>query len=99
MGSEEGHDFSEGTRGAVAPSPPGKTRITIRLDNEILDWFRSQVNARGGGSYQAMINDSLKDHVRRGGEALEPYLRRIIREELSSRDPRASLYSIPPGRL
>jgi len=99
MGSEEGSDFGEGRRGGVVPVRPGKTRITIRLDNEILDWFRTQVDARGDGSYQAMINDVLKDHVRRGGEALEPYLRRIIREELSSRDPRASLYSIPPGRL
>jgi hypothetical protein len=99
MGSEEGSDFGEARRGEVVPIPPGKTRITIRLDNEILDWFRSQVDARGGGSYQAMINDALKDYVRRGGEALEPLLRRVIREELSSRDPRASLFSIPPGRL
>ena len=99
MGSEEDHNFSEGRRGAVVPSPPGKTRITIRLDNEILDWFRDQVEAQGGGSYQTMINDVLKDHVKRGGEALEPCLRRIIREELGGRDPRASLYSIPPGRL
>ena len=99
MGSEEGYGLGEGRRGAIAPITPGKTRITIRLDNEILDWFRGQVDARGGGSYQSMINDALKDHVRRGGEALEPFLRQIIREELSSRDPRASLYSIPPGRL
>ena len=60
------NDFSEGRRGGVVPLPPGKTRITIRLDNEILDWFRGQVDARGGGSYQSMINDALKDHVRRG---------------------------------
>jgi len=99
MGPEEGYDSSDGKRGAAVPILPGKTRITIRLDNEVLDWFRRQVDARGGGSYQAMINDALKDHVRRGGEALEPYLRRIIREELGHRDPRASLYSIPPGRL
>jgi len=99
MGPEEGDDFNEGRRGAVVPSPPGKTRITIRLDNEILDWFRDQVEAQGGGSYQAMINEALKDHVRRGGEALEQYLRRIIREELGGRDPRVSLFSIPPGRL
>lgn len=78
------YDFSKGKRGAVVPIPPGKTRITIRLDNEILDWFRSQVEARGGGSYQAMINQALKEHVRLGGEALESYLRRIIREELSA---------------
>lgn len=78
------YDFSKGKRGAVVPIPPGKTRITIRLDNEILDWFRSQVEARGGGSYQAMINQALKEHIRRGGEPLESTLRRIIREELGS---------------
>jgi uncharacterized protein (DUF4415 family) len=33
------YDFSKGKRGAVIPPPPGKTRITIRIDNEILDWF------------------------------------------------------------
>jgi len=80
------YDFSQGKRGAVVPLPPGKTRITIRLDNEVLEWFRSQVEARGGGSYQSMINDVLKEHVRRGGEALERYLRRIIREELRNKD-------------
>jgi uncharacterized protein (DUF4415 family) len=78
------YDFSKGKRGAVVPIPPGKTRITIRLDNEILDWFRSQVEARGGGSYQAMINQALKEHIRQGGEPLESTLRRILREELGS---------------
>ncbi len=78
------YDFSGGKRGAVVPSPPGKTRITIRLDNEILEWFRCQVEARGGGSYQAMINGALREHVQREGEALEACLRRIIREELGT---------------
>ena len=64
------YDFSKGKRGAVVPLPPGKTRITIRLDNDVIDWFRSQVEARGGGSYQAMINSALKEHVQRGGETL-----------------------------
>jgi len=78
------YDFSKGKRGAVVPIAPGKTRITIRRDNEILDWFRSQAEARGGGSYQTMINQALKEHVRLGGEALESTLRRIIREELGA---------------
>lgn len=81
------YDFNKGKRGAVVPLPPGKTRITIRLDNDVIDWFRSQVEARGGGSYQAMINSALKEHVQRGGEALEVLLRRIIREELQNRLP------------
>jgi hypothetical protein len=93
------YDFSKGKRGALFPAPPGKTRITIRLDNEILDWFRDQVDAKGGGSYQGMINDVLKEHVRRGGEALEKYLRRIIREELGHKDIASNNPSPPPSRL
>ena len=93
------YDFSKGKRGAVVPIPAGKTRITIRLDNEVLEWFRSQVEARGGGSYQSMINDVLKEHVGRGGEALEKYLRRIIREELGHKDTTSNDPSHPPSRL
>lgn len=88
------YDFSKGKRGAVVPRLPGKTRITIRLDNEILDWFRSQVETRSGGSYQAMINSVLREHVQRGGEPLERHLRRIIREEL--RNTRAGEGFPPP---
>jgi BrnA antitoxin of type II toxin-antitoxin system len=79
------YDFRKGRRGTVVPLLPGKTRITIRLDNDVIDWFRSQVEARGGGSYQGMINSALKEHVQRGGEALEALLRRVIREELQNR--------------
>jgi hypothetical protein len=93
------YDFSKGKRGAVIPLPSGKTRITIRLDNEVLEWFRSQVEARGGGSYQAMINGVLREHVQRGGEALERYLRRIIREELGNKDITSNNSSRPPSRL
>jgi uncharacterized protein (DUF4415 family) len=93
------HDFRKGKRGAVSPLPPGKTRITIRLDNEVLDWFRGQVEAKGGGSCQGLINDVLKEHVGRGGEALEKYLRRIIREELGHKDIASNDPSHPPNRL
>jgi hypothetical protein len=78
------YDFGKGKRGAVVPLLPGKVRITIRLDTEVLEWFRAQTETRGGGSYQAMINSVLREHVQRGGEALERYLRRIIREELQN---------------
>ncbi|MEW6367836.1 MAG: BrnA antitoxin family protein [Acidobacteriota bacterium] len=76
------YDFSRGRRGAVLPSPPGKTRVTIRLDNEILDWFREAVNAMGGGNYQTLINNALREHMSRREEPLEQTLRRIVREEL-----------------
>ena len=62
----------------------GKTRITIRLDDEILEWFRQQVHSVGGGNYQTMINAVLRDYVRRQNEPLEATLRRVIREELKS---------------
>jgi hypothetical protein len=78
------YNFSKGKRGTVISSPPGKTRITIRLDNEILEWFRGEVEARGGGSYQTLINNALREYVRRGGERLESFLRRIVREELGN---------------
>jgi hypothetical protein len=93
------YDFSRGKRGAVVPLPPGKTRITIRLDNEIIDWFRDKVEARGGGSYQTMINNVLRDYIQRGGETFESYLRHIIREELKGGSEETSELSIPSGRL
>lgn len=93
------YDFSKAKRGAVVPVGPGKTRITIRLDNEVLEWFRSKVDAMGGGSYQSMINAVLRDHVRFGGEGLERYLRGIVREELKNGREERPEISIPPGRL
>lgn len=79
------YDFSKGRRGAVVTVPAGKTRITIRLDDDLLDWFRRQVHAAGGGSYQALINTALREHVGRTREPLEATLRRVIREELPAR--------------
>ena len=75
-------DFSKGKRGAVVPVPKGKTRITIRIDDDILAWFRDQVNAAGGGNYQTMINAALREHVENRTVPLEKTLRRVIREEL-----------------
>ena len=76
------YDFSKGKRGAILPSK-GKTRITIYLDNEILDRFREQAEAAGIG-YQTLINQVLKEHIQRDSETplTEGDLRRILREEL-----------------
>ena len=71
---ETEYDFSEGKRGALNPTPPGKTRITIRLDNEVLDWFREQVHLAGGGNYQTLINEALNQHIQQQREALEETL-------------------------
>jgi hypothetical protein len=61
------YDFSKGRRGAIEKPLPGKTRITIRIDNEVLDWFRARVDNKGGGNYQTMINDILVDYIKREG--------------------------------
>ena len=74
------YDFSKARRGAVLPAAQGKTRITIRLDSELIEWFKAQVNEAGGGNYQSLINDALKSYVQQQG--LERTLRRLIREEL-----------------
>jgi uncharacterized protein (DUF4415 family) len=76
------YDFSKGRRGAVVPVPTGKTRITIRIDTDLLDWFRQQVTTAGGGNYQTLINDVLRRHVEDRDEALADLLRRVVREEL-----------------
>lgn len=83
------YDFSKGRRGAVLPSP-GKTRITIMLDDDVLEHFRRAAEARGTG-YQTMINATLREslakpRVRAGGDAALTVetLRRVLREELRS---------------
>jgi uncharacterized protein (DUF4415 family) len=76
------YDFSKAKRGPVVAVPTGKTRITIRLDDEILTWFRDQVERAGGGSYQSVINEVLRQHVQQAREPLEKIVRRVIREEL-----------------
>ncbi|MBE9054122.1 BrnA antitoxin family protein [Nostocales cyanobacterium LEGE 11386] len=79
---ETEYDFSQGKRGAIEPTPSGKTRITIRLDDEILAWFRDQVHLAGGGNYQTLINNVLREYIQQHREPLEDTLRRILREEL-----------------
>jgi uncharacterized protein (DUF4415 family) len=76
------YDFSKGRRGPVIRVPAGETRVTIRLDDDLLEWFREQVDQAGGGNYQTLINDALREFVDRTPEPLESTLRRVIREEL-----------------
>ena len=76
------YDFSGGRRGAVAPASSGKTRITIRLDDDVLAWFREQAHAAGGGNYQSLINDALRAYIAGQKQPLERVLRRVVREEL-----------------
>jgi len=61
---------------------PNKVRITIRLDADTIQWFKEQVQQVGGGSYQNMINNALRDHIERSREPFEDVLRQVLREEL-----------------
>ena len=76
------YDFSKAKRGPVLSNAKGKSRITIRLDEKTLDWFKAQVDAAGGGNYQTLINAALAEHIKREAEPLERTLRRVLREEL-----------------
>ena len=75
-------DFSKGKRGPVVPPDPNKARITIRLDADIIDHFKNLVLDAGGGNYQTLINNALREHMKASDKALENTLRKVIREEL-----------------
>jgi uncharacterized protein (DUF4415 family) len=76
------YDFSGGKRGPAVPVPPNKTRVSILLDDDVLEWFRAQVHEMGGGNYQTLINTALREHIQERKEPLEDTLRRVIREEM-----------------
>ena len=76
------YDFSRAKRGPVVRTPRGKTRITIRLDDDVLAWFRKQVNLAGGGNYQTLINEALRQYIVQREEPIEDVLRRVLRQEL-----------------
>lgn len=77
------YDFSKARRGAVVPSSGNKTRITIRLDRDLVEWFKSKAEAQGGGNYQSMLNDALRAYTEhQKAPPLEKLLRKVVREEL-----------------
>jgi len=76
------YDFGKGKRGAVVSPANGKSRITIRLDDEILNWFRREVHKAGGGNYQTLINHALREYIKTRPESLEEVVRRVVREEV-----------------
>jgi uncharacterized protein (DUF4415 family) len=75
-------DFSHATRGPVLKPEPGKTKISIRLDNRVIDHFRSIVESARGGNYQTLINDALVAHIER--QSVLDAVRTVVREELSA---------------
>ena len=80
------YDFSKGKRGRILPpqpEPAGKVRITIRLDEDVVDAFLKEADESGGSvGYQTLINDALRQHVEGKAPKLEDTLRRILREEI-----------------
>ncbi len=78
------YDLSKGKRGPVIPLPPEKVRITIRLDRDVVDHFRDQVRKAHRGNYQTLINDALRDYLRRPSIAQQvgAEVRTVLREEL-----------------
>jgi uncharacterized protein (DUF4415 family) len=80
--SEKEYDFDNAERGAVVKLYPGKTRITIRIDTDVLNWFRDQVHEAGGGNYQTLMNEALREYIRYRDDVFENVIRKVIREEL-----------------
>ena len=78
-------DFTGAKRGAVIPMEPGKTKISIRLDNAVIEYFRRQVEVSGGGNYQTLINDALVAFIGQG--AVLDAVRQVVREELRAPRP------------
>ncbi|HEV8457368.1 MAG TPA: BrnA antitoxin family protein [Methylomirabilota bacterium] len=74
-------DFSRAKRGAVVKPEPGKTKISIRLDNAVLDYFRNVVDKAGGGNYQTLMNDALLEHIHR--RSTLDVVREVVREALA----------------
>ncbi len=80
-------DFSKAKRGPVIPLEPGKTKISIRLDNSVIEYFRAQVERAGSGNYQTLINDALTAYIQQ--RSVMDAVRQVVREELAA--PRAKL--------
>jgi uncharacterized protein (DUF4415 family) len=74
-------DFARAKRGALVKPDPGKTKISIRLDNAVLEFFRALVDRAGGGNYQTLINDALLEHIHR--HSTLDAVRQVVREELA----------------
>jgi uncharacterized protein (DUF4415 family) len=77
------YDFSKGKRGPLIPTP-GKTRITIRIDDDVLEWFREQIRKACRGSYQTMMNDALRAYMQSKDGHAEELMRKVVREEMAA---------------
>jgi len=89
-------DFSHSKRGPVIPLEPGKTKISIRLDNRVLDYFRGLVEKAGGGNYQTLMNDALLAHIEQ--RSVIEAVRLAVRQELKSVTTSRGLTTRSTGR-
>jgi uncharacterized protein (DUF4415 family) len=74
-------DFTIAKRGPVIPAESGKSKISIRLDNTVIDYFRQQVERAGAGNYQTLINDALVAVIQQ--RSMIEAVRQVVREELA----------------
>jgi uncharacterized protein (DUF4415 family) len=89
-------DFSHGKRGPVIKPEPGKTKISIRLDNAVLEHFRGLVHKAGGGNYQTLINNALLEHIQR--RSTLDAVRQVVRETLASYGPERKAKAAQSGK-
>ena len=89
-------DFTDAKRGPVLPPEPGKTKISIRLDNRVLDYFCNIVEKAGGGNYQTLINDALVEYIQQ--QSILETVRQAVREELKPIVKQAGLTRRSSGR-
>lgn len=74
------YDFSKGRRGAVLPQK-GKTRITICIDTDVLEWFRDEAEREGQG-YQTSINRVLRNYIKQDKRPIQDIVRDVVRQEM-----------------
>ena len=79
-------DFSSAKRGPVIPIEAGKTKISIRIDNAVIDYFRGQVEQANSGNYQTLMNDALVAFIQQ--KSVIDAVRQVVREELALPKPK-----------
>jgi len=85
MKEKEEYNFGKAKQGAVTVLTSNKKRITIRLDESIIEWFRKKVHDAGGGNYQTLINEALKEYISFQEGTYEDTLRKIAKEEFDKK--------------
>ena len=82
-GENMDHEISRERNGAVLEPSSGQTSVTIRLDEDIVRWYRTRAHQNGTGNYQTLINLALREYMAKPSVSLEETLRNVLMEELS----------------